>query len=114
MDQDPEKALELCSKLADQGNEEALYSMEDYAYAYFAGTKDGIDINFNTSFLYYEKLAEYGNERAMYNLGLLSEYGLGTAQDHQKAIEWLSKAKEAGYKPADEMLSKLNTENNIE
>lgn len=111
VDQDPDKALELCSKLADQGNEEALYSMEDYAYAYYAGTKDGIDINFNTSFLYYEKLTEYGNERAMYNLGLLYEYGLGTAQDHEKAIDWLSKAKESGYEPAGEMLSKLSTNN---
>lgn len=111
VDQDPEKALELCSKLADQGNAEALYSMEDYAYAYYAGTKDGIDINFNTSFLYYEKLTEYGNERAMYNLGLLYEYGLGTAQDHEKAIEWLTKANESGYEPAGEMLSKLSSNN---
>ena len=111
VDQDPQKALELCSKLVDQGNTEALYSMEDYAYAYYAGTKEGIDINFNTSFLYYEKLTEYGNERAMYNLGLLYEYGLGTAQDHEKAIDWLSKAKESGYEPAGEMLSKLSTNN---
>ena len=47
----------------------------------------------------------------MYNLGLLSEYGLGTAQDHQKAIDWLSKAKEAGYEPAGEMLLKLSATN---
>ncbi len=110
VEQNPEKALELCSRLADQGDEEALYSMEDYAYAYFAGTKEGIDINFATSFMFYEKLASYGNERAMYNLGLLYESGLGVSRDHEKAIEWLTKAKEAGYEPASAMLSDLNTQ----
>ena len=111
VEQDPDKALELSSHLADQGNEEALAAMEDYAYAYYAGTKDGIDINFGTAFKYYEKLADYGNERAMYNVGLLYEYGLGVTQDHAKALEWLTKAQDAGYEPAESMLVKLNSNN---
>lgn len=105
--QDPDKALELSSSLADRGNKDALYTIEDNAYAYYAGTKDGIDINFATSFKYYEKLTEYGNERAMYNVGLLYEFGLGVSRDHEKAVEWLTKALDAGYEPAAAKLEEL-------
>ena len=106
--QDPDKALELSSSLADRGNKDALYTIEDNAYAYYAGTKDGIDINFATSFKYYEKLTEYGNERAMYNVGLLYEFGLGVSRDHEKAVEWLTKALDAGYEPAAAKLEELS------
>ena len=109
VDQDPAKALDLFYSLAEKGNSEALYSLEDYAYAYYAGTKDGIDINFTTCFRYYEKLSGLDNERAMYNIGLLYEYGLGVAQSHEKAIEWLTKAEDAGYEPAHTMLEQLNS-----
>ena len=108
VEQNPEKALELSSMLADQGNEEALLAMEENAYAYYAGNKDGIDINFSTAFQYYLKLTDYGNERAMYNVGLLYEYGLGVTPDHDKAIEWLTKALDAGYAPAKAMLEQLS------
>lgn len=108
VEQDPVKALELSSQLADQGNAEALLAMEENAYAYYAGNKDGIDINFSTAFQYYLKLTEYGNERAMYNVGLLYEYGLGVTADHDKAIEWLTKAKDAGYTPATTMLEQIS------
>lgn len=111
VDQDPDKALELCSSLADKGDPEALYAMEDYAYAYYAGTKDGLDINFGTSFKFYEQLTKYGNERAMYNIGLLYEYGLGTSRDHEKAVDWLTKAQSAGYEPAKNMLDSLASKN---
>ena len=108
VEQDAQKALELGSSLADKGDKEALFAMEENAYAYFSGNKDGIDINFNTAFEYYMKLTEYGNERAMYNVGLLYEYGLGTSKDHAKAIEWVTKAQDAGYEPAKAMLEELS------
>ena len=111
VEHDPDKALELSSQLADEGNAEALLSMEENAYAYYAGTKDGIDINFATAFQYYLKLTEYGNERAMYNVALLYEFGLGTPTDHEKALEWLTKAQEAGYEPASVMLTQLTNNN---
>ncbi len=111
VEQDPDKALEYGAILADQGNAEALYAMEDNAYAYYAGNKDGIDINFANAFKYYLKLTEYGNERAMYNVGLLYEYGLGVSLDHEKALEWLAKARDAGYEPAAAMLEKLSVNN---
>ena len=107
--QDSAKALELFSSLAEQGNAEALYSLEDYAYAYYAGTKEGIDINFATCFQYYEKLADLGNERAMYNIGLLYEYGIGVAQNHEKALEWIKNAIDSGYEPAVSMLDHLTS-----
>ena len=109
---DPLKALELESLLASKGDVEALASMEEYAYAYYSGNKEGIDINFSTAFKYYEELTEYGNVRAMYNLGLLYEYGLGVSSDHNKAIEWLTKAKDAGYEPADAVLAELTANSN--
>ena len=108
VEQDPDKALELSSSLADKGDEEALLSIEENAYAYYAGTKDGVDINYTTAFKYYLKLTDYGNERAMYNVGLLYEYGLGVPQDHSKAIEWLTKAQEIGYEPATTILNELS------
>ena len=107
VEQDPDKALELSAFLADKGDEEALLAMEENAYAYYAGTKEGVDINYTTSFKYYLKLTEYGNERAMFNIGLLYEYGLGVAPDHSKAIEWLKKAQDLGYEPASEKLNEL-------
>ena len=111
VDQDPDKALELSAQLADLGDEEALLAMEENAYAYYAGTKDGVDINFATAFKYYMKLTDYNNERAMYNVGLLYEYGLGVASDHTKALEWLRKARDAGYEPASTTLAELSKEN---
>ena len=48
----------------------------------------------------------------MYNVGLLYEHGLGVSPDHEKAEEWLTKARDAGYEPAAEMLVKLNSNNN--
>lgn len=110
VEQDSDKALELSSKLADLGDEEARMAMEEYAYAFYAGNRDGIDINFATAFKYYEKLTDYGNVRAMYNVGLLYEYGLGVSQDHEKAVEWITKALDAGYEPAKITLSELNKE----
>ena len=107
VEQNPDKALELESQLASQGDTEALASMEEYAYAFYSGNKEGIDINFSTAFKFYEKLTEYGNERAMYNIGLLYEYGLGVSADHDKAVEWLTKAKDAGYGSADTILAEF-------
>ena len=104
VEQDSLKALDYFSRLADQGDANALASIEEFAYAFYAGTMDGIDINFANSFAFYQKLAEYGNERAMYNLGMLYEYGLGVAPDHDKAVEWFTKASEAGFGLAADML----------
>ena len=72
------------------------------------GIKDGLDINFGTSYAYYLKLTEYNNERAMYNVGLLYEYGLGVAADHEKAVEWLTKAADLGFGPAKDVLAQMN------
>ncbi len=108
VDQSPSKALELYCRLADDGNEEALFSIEELAYDYYAGIKDGLDINFGTSFAYYLKLTEYNNERAMYNVGLLYEYGLGVAADHEKAVEWLTEASDLGFEPAKAVLTQMN------
>ena len=111
VEQDAAEALNLFSQLASQGDKEALYSIEDFAYAFYSGTKDGIGINFSNSFQYYLKLTEFDNVRAMYNVGLLYQYGLGVSQNHDKALEWLTKAFESGFEPAKTMIDQLNENN---
>lgn len=99
VDQDPTKALELFCRSYENGCNQALLSIEEYAYDYYSGQDLIIDVNFITAFQYYEKLAYYGNGRGMYNLGIMYLYGLGVEQDYSKASEWFTKAADMGDMP---------------
>ncbi len=105
VERDPDKALELFVEAFQDGYEECGRNIEEYAYAYYAGTDADIDINFGTAFKYYEALTAFNNTRAMYNLGLLYIYGLGVSPDREKGIEWIQKAADMGDSVAEEMLS---------
>ena len=107
VDRDPDRALELFVEGAKAGNKECELAIEEYGYAYYAGTDDAIDINFTTAFQYYSALTEFNNERAMYNVGLLYMSGLGVSQDQAKAEEWIQKAADAGYEPAKTTLETI-------
>ena len=107
VDRDPDRALQLFVEGAKAGNKECEQAIEEYGYAYYAGTDDAIDINFTTAFQYYSALTEFNNERAMYNVGLLYMSGLGVSQDQAKAEEWIQKAADAGYEPAKAALKSL-------
>ncbi len=107
VDRDPDKALELFLEGANAGYKECEYSIEDYAYAYYAGTDESIDINFNTSFQYYKALIDFDNPRAMYNVGLLYIYGLGVSADRDEGIRWITKAADQGYDLAKTKLTEL-------
>ena len=107
VDRNPDKALELFLEAAKAGHTECEQSIEEYAYAYYAGTDDAIGINFATSFQYYLALTEFGNVRAMYNVGLLYLNGLGISLDREKGKEWIQKAADLGYEDAKTMLSTL-------
>ena len=106
--QDPDKALTLFVEAARNGYDDALLNLEEYAYDYYSGAEDLIDINYGTCFKYYEALTEFGNTRAMYNLGQLYLFGLGVSRDQDKAIEWFTKAAEAGDSHAKDMLAQLS------
>ncbi len=107
VERDPEKALDLFVEGAMNGVAECAYSIEEYAYAYYAGTDEAIDVNFSTAFQYYEALTAFENPRAMYNIGLLYVYGLGVSIDRDKGIQWINKAANLGFEPAKEKLAEL-------
>ena len=107
VDKDPDKALKLFVEAAEAGNKDCEQTIEEYAYAYYAGTDDAIDINFATAFQYYEALTAFGNERAMYNVGLLYLNGLGVSLNKEAGMGWLQKAADQGYEPAKTMLETL-------
>ena len=104
VDRDPDKALDFFVEGARAGFTDCEKSIEEYAYAYYAGTDEDIDINFETAFKYYNALTEFNNTRAMYNLGLLYIYGLGVSPDREKGIEWIQKAADMGDEVAIAML----------
>ena len=104
VDRNPDRALELFVEGARAGYPECAVEIEDYAYSYYTGNDEDIDVNFGTAFKYYEALTEFHNPRAMYNLGLLYIYGLGVSPDRDKGIEWITKAADTGDEVAKAML----------
>ena len=108
VERDADKALDLFLEGARAGYKDCEYAIEQYAYDYYSGADFLIDINFGTAFKYYEALIEFNNPRAMYNVGLLYLHGLGVSQDPDKAVEWLTRASEAGFELADSALSALS------
>ena len=110
VDRDADKALALFVKGARAGFTDCLYSIEQYAYAYYAGTDSLLDINYGTSFQYYLALTDFDNPRAMYNVGLLYLYGLGVSLDQDQGIAWLKKSADSGFSVAQEMLDSLSLE----
>lgn len=105
VERSPERALELFVEGARAGLTDCALAIEEYAYSYYTGNDEAIDMNFETAFKYYEALTEFNNTRAMYNLGLLYIYGLGVSPDHDKGVEWITKAADLGDEVAKEMLN---------
>lgn len=112
VDRDPDKALELFMEGARSGSADCKYSIEQYAYAYYIGSDPLLDINYGTSFKYYNALTEFDNPRAMFNVGLLYLYGLGVSPDRDHGIMWITKAADAGFTVAQEMLDSLSFDSN--
>ena len=51
--------------------------------------------------------ADAGDVIAQYNLGVMYAQGTGVEADKQMAIQWLTKAANKGFKPAREILNKI-------
>lgn len=86
----PERIQELIAK-ATAGNAGA---QNDLGCAYHNG--DGVQRDYATARLWYEKSAEQNYTLALANLAILYEYGLGVAKDEAKMYNYRLKAAELG------------------
>ena len=81
------------------------YAAYDLAMAYHYGV--GKEENFAKALELYHLAAENGADLAMLALGKLFQYGDIVQEDHESALYWYEKAKEAGNEDAEEYI-KLN------
>lgn len=86
------------------GHAHALYLIsEDYL-----DTKGLYPVDEAKAFKIGEQAAEAGYMDAMFRTGVRYQYGhVGAPQDDQKAAEWLTKAKAAGHRQAQQQLDEL-------
>lgn len=68
-----------------------LYSAKDYAAA----------------FAELQRIAATGNAQAIYNLGSMTQHGLGTAKDEKKALQYFTEASNKGFGKASFELAQL-------
>ena len=76
-----------------QNNDVMAADFADGVAAYHTG-------DYETAFEVWLPLAEEGDNAAQYNVGILYQFGLGVAQDVQKAVDWYQKSAEAGFADA--------------
>ena len=62
---------------------------------------------YSQAFKWARKAAEAGDAIGMYLLGVMYAQGTGVEADKQMAIQWLTKAANKGFKPAREILNKI-------
>lgn len=96
-------AAEWFLKAAEQGNRDAQLAL---GYAYESG-KGVVAIDFKTAAEWFLKAAEQGDAEAQYKIGAYYLMGFGVAKDNKKAYEWLVRAKDQGFEPAEPLLSAI-------
>ncbi|MFT5520134.1 MAG: TPR repeat protein [Enterobacterales bacterium] len=84
-----EKALELCSAQAIQGDADAQFLL-GVLYAKLWG-------NFDKAVYWYSLAAKQGHDNAQYNLAQYYRIGTKIPKDYKKAINWYTKAAEQGH-----------------
>jgi TPR repeat protein len=90
-----DKAFELFTSLAEQGNAEGQNRL-GYLYE--------LQENYPEAFRWYLKSANQGYAKAQYNLGLLYEYGYGVKASQAEAKRWYKKSAAQGCAEAKERL----------
>ena len=99
---------------ADARNALETAASDGHAHAIYLISEDYLDekglypVDYNKAFTMGEDAAEAGYMDAMFRTGVRYQYGhVGAPQDDAKALEWLTKAKEAGHYQAQMQLDEL-------
>ena len=87
-----EKGVNLIHQAAEQNMPDAMCNLGDM-YSY----EDGLTIDYEKAFYWYEKAAETKHSRALTELGDMYYAGKGVRQDYRKAMEYYQKACDEGY-----------------
>ena len=88
-----DKAFQLFSKAAAQGNATAQYYI---GRMYFNGEVNGEDADYAKAFIWFQKAAMQGNAKAQASFARMYFLGQGVAQNFDKALEWYQKAADQG------------------
>jgi TPR repeat protein len=97
-----QKSLRLLEQDAEEGDAEALC---DLAFMYNVG--DGLAVDKEKAFQFYQKAADMGYERGLYNLGFMYSNGQGVKQDKAKAAHYYQTAASKGHTWAQNNLGLL-------
>ena len=90
----PEEALKIYTKGAEEGNAEAMNGL---GMLYMKGI--GVAEDYGKALEWFEKGAALNYASAWYNAGLIYKNGLATEQNFVKTIEYFSKSAELNYPP---------------
>lgn len=103
--QDFEKAFEYYSKGVEL---KASSSMFGKGYMLFKGL--GCEQNYHQAFELFKESSQYGVLSSMYLLGICYRNGYGTSKDLVAAKQWLTKAANSGFKPAQNEMMEVEPE----
>jgi hypothetical protein len=106
---DHEKAVELFTLAAEQGNADGQYYLGE---CYYDG--DGVKLDYKKAVEWYTLAAEQGHGRAQRQLGSCYQYGNGVKKNYEKAVYWYTLAAEQGDDLAQKWLDELLSEGPFE
>jgi TPR repeat protein len=92
---DPERALRIFTRAAEQGHAESAASL---GVMYSEG--QGVKVDPEQALHWSQRGAALGSVRAKYSLGLAYYHGNGVERDFAAALRWYHEAADAGYAPA--------------
>lgn len=102
VNQDIPESFDWFKASSDKGFGPAFTQLGKMAENGQTGTRDYV-----RAYRMYRAGVSAGDHEAEYRLGLLYLHGYGVVQDKEKAAEWLKKAREGYYAPAEEALKPL-------
>lgn len=83
---------------AEKGNADVIFSKANQLYE---------AKNYTAAFQEIQRIAASGNAQAIYNLGSMTQQGLGTAKDEKKAFEYFQDASNKGFGKASYELAQI-------
>lgn len=82
--------------------------LSNRANQFDAGRTSFVEGDYHQAFRRLQPLAQQNNPEAQYAIGYMYFYGLGTVQDHQRAMQWIGAAARSGQPQAKKALSDLS------